>query len=118
METIDEIGRRAAQAALAEAQTYIDIEAGLARVMADEDVELNTSGGGRRRWVVLAAAAAVIAAVAAGVVWARYEPSSQIGPATPPEVTPQPTTVMRPTAAHVSTAGTCPRSGARTISTK
>ena len=50
MDTIDELGRRAARTALAEAEAYTDVEAGLARILADEeDVDWNVDGGGRRR---------------------------------------------------------------------
>jgi hypothetical protein len=93
MDTIDELGRRAAQAALADAEAYSDVEAGLARILGgEEDVEWNADGGTRRRWVVLAVAAAVVAAVTAGVVWSQQDSSPTLVPATPPDVTPEPTT--------------------------
>jgi hypothetical protein len=94
MDTIDEFGRRAARTALAEAEAYTDVEAGLARILADDDdVDWNVDGGGHRGWVVLAAAAAVVAAaITAGVVWSQDDPSPRLVPATPPEVTPAPTT--------------------------
>ena len=98
MDTIDELGRRAARTALAEAEAYTDVDAGLARILADdEDVELNADGGSRRGWVVvLAAAAAVVAAVTAGVVWSQDDPSPRLVPGTPPEVTPAPTIPVTP----------------------
>ena len=98
MDTIDELGRRAARTALAEAEAYTDVDAGLARILADdEDVEWNADGGSRRGWVVvLAAAAAVVAAVTAGVVWSQDDPSPRLVPGTPPEVTPAPTTPATP----------------------
>ena len=98
MDTIDELGRRAARTALAEAEAYTDVEAGLARILADEDdVDWNIGGDRRRGWVVvLAAAAAVVAAVTAGVVWSQDDPSPRLVPATPPVVTPAPTTPATP----------------------
>ena len=49
MDTIDELGRRAARTALAEAEAYTDVEAGLARILADqEDVAWNIDSGRRR----------------------------------------------------------------------
>jgi hypothetical protein len=45
MDTIDELGRRAARTALAEAEAYTDVDAGLARILADEeDVDWNVDG--------------------------------------------------------------------------
>jgi hypothetical protein len=98
MDTIDELGRRAGRTALAEAEAYTDVEAGLARILADEeDVDWNVDGGSRRGWVVvLAAAAAVVAAVTAGVVWSQEDPSPRLVPGTPPEPTPAPTTPATP----------------------
>ncbi len=95
METIDEIGRRAAQAALAEAETYSDVEAGLARILSGDELESATIPP-RRRWVVLAAAAAVVAIGAAGIVWSQRDPSSPTAPATTPDVTPAPTAPTTP----------------------
>ena len=67
---------------------YTDVDAGLARILADDDdVDWNVDGGSRRGWVVLAAAAAVVAAVTAGVVWSQDDPSPRLVPATPPEPT-------------------------------
>jgi hypothetical protein len=112
MDTIDELGRRAARTALAEAEAYTDVEAGLARILADEeDVDWNVDRGSRRGWVVvLAAAAAVVAAVTAGVVWSQDDPSPRLVPATPPEpshapttpATPEPTTTAAPQPAEPS----------------
>jgi hypothetical protein len=97
METIDELGNRAAREALADAERITDVEAGLARILAgEEDVEWNADGGTRRRWVVLAAAAAVVAAVTAGVVWSQQDSSPTLVPATPPDVTPERTTPATP----------------------
>jgi hypothetical protein len=96
MATIDELGYRAARDALADAERTTDVEAGLARILAGEELE-PTAGPTRRRWVVLLAAAAIVAAVVAGVVWARQDPSSRMVPSTVPEPTPEPTTTAAPT---------------------
>jgi hypothetical protein len=97
METIDELGYRAARETLADAERITDVEAGLARILAgEEDVEWNADGGARRRWVVLTAAAAVVAAVTAGVVWSQQDSSPTLVPAIPPDVTPEPTTPVTP----------------------
>ena len=64
MTTIDEIGRRAARDVLADAEAATDVDAGLARLLADTDREPRPSG---RRWAVVAAVATVAAAV--GRAW-------------------------------------------------
>jgi hypothetical protein len=120
MDTIDELGRRAARTALAEAEAYTDVEAGLARILADEeDVDWNVDGGSRRGWVVvLAAAAAVVAAVTAGVVWSQEDPSPRLVPGTSPEVTPAPTTPATPELTTPATpAPTTPTTEAPTTTT-
>jgi hypothetical protein len=91
MDTIDEIGRRAARAALADAERYADVESGLARILGSDDLE-STTVGPRRRWVVLAAAATVVAVGTAAIVWSQRDPS----PPTVPSETPVPTTATSP----------------------
>ena len=96
METIDELGRRAAQAARAEAEAHTDVEVGLARILAGEELEPPATPP-RRRWAVFAAAAAaVVALIVAGIVWAQQDPSPRMVPSTTPEVTPEPTTPPPP----------------------
>ena len=59
MTTIDEIGRRAARDVLADTEAATDVDAGLARLLADTDRGPQPSG---RRWAVVAAVATVTAA--------------------------------------------------------
>ncbi len=88
MATIDEIGRRAAQAALADAAAESDVDAGLARIRAGGEPSRRPAG---RRWAVLGAAAATMAAVAGAVVVWQDEPDRRIVPATTPSTLPSQT---------------------------
>jgi hypothetical protein len=105
MDAIDEIGRRAARAALADAERYADVETGLARILGGEELEPATMPP-RRRWVVLAAAAAVVAAGTAGIVWSQRDSSSPTVPGTTPDPTPVPTTIAPTTVAPTTVAPT------------
>ena len=95
MDAIDEIGRRAARAALADAERYADVESGLARIYGSDELEPVTTGP-RRRWAALAAAAVVVIAGTAAIVWSQRDPSAPTVPGTTPDGTPEPTTPTSP----------------------
>lgn len=108
MDTIDDIGRRAAAAVQADAAAIADAEAdALLDALAASAATVQRP---TRRWAILGAAAAVAAAIAAGVVVVvNREPAPDLVPATTgppnPVTTPPPTT---PPASSVAPSTTAP----------
>jgi hypothetical protein len=90
MDAIDELGHRAARAALAEAEMNTDVEGGLARILADAE-DGHDAVPMRRRWPVLVAVAVAATAVVTvlAIVWDE-DSAPRMVPATPPDVTPEP----------------------------
>jgi hypothetical protein len=111
MDTIDDIGRRAAGAVQADAAAIADAEAdALLDALAVSPVTIQRPP---RRWAILGAAAAVAAAIGAGVVVvANREPAPDLVPATTgpphPVTTPPPTPPPTPPASSVAPSTTAP----------
>lgn len=79
MTTIDDLGRRAATEALADARRAVDVDAGLARVLREaprpaEPIRDAARRAPARRWLALAGAAVVVVVTTAAVVLLRDEP--------------------------------------------
>ena len=116
MTTIDDLGRRAAAAALEDARRTADVEARLAELRGGSAVRVAPKISPRpRRWLVLASAAAVVAMIAGiAVIVRQQDGQTQVKPivdtsvtATPPaSTTASPTTVTETTVTETTVSQT------------
>lgn len=121
MDTIDDIGRRAAATLLADADAVADVEAGLDRIRADAPSPAHAPVT-RRRWAVVGAAAAIIVAFIAGVLVSnRASDGPRLLPATNPPVStvdaPTPTSATPTTVPATVATTSSPTSPATTTTT-